>query len=601
MESVDHVRAVLDTVGEGIITIDNEEVIRMMNAEAERIFGVERGEYVGRHVHVLMPERYRKLHSDAFFRYIGRGPSSGINQHVEVEGLRKDGSEFPVELRFTTVVVEGQRLFTAAARDITIRKQRNKRLDSTIALLQERVRAEDLLTRISSRFINSPVAQIGPGIDEALAELGRLVGVDRSFIVIVPALPELRPGVLDLRRLVTMAHEWCAEGVEPMLGADGQLDIRPAVSGDEVEADGWFRDRILSGETVRVDCVDSLPPELAPLRARLADWHVRSRIAVPIVSEGVATGIFGFDCTRQERSWDDAVEQLMRLSGPIFANAILRKRSAEALHRANAELEQKVEERTRQLREKQAQLVQSEKLASLGQLVAGVAHEINTPLGALGSNNDTTMRALSRARDLLDDPALAEIKPALRARKLLDGVEGLNRVSADAIERITTLVRSLRSFARLDQAELAEVDLHDGLDSTLALLHHELKNRIKVVRDYGELPNVSCYANQINQVFMNLLVNAVQAIEGKGRISVTTRPAGDAVTVRIEDTGRGIAARDLSRIFDPGFTTKGVGVGTGLGLSIVHQILQQHGADIDVHSQPGEGTRVTVSLPVKQR
>jgi signal transduction histidine kinase len=280
-----------------------------------------------------------------------------------------------------------------------------------------------------------------------------------------------------------------------------------------------------------------------------------------------------------------------------------RARLREKLLRANELLERRVQERTRELREKQAQLVQSEKMAALGNLVAGVAHEINTPLGALHSNNDVFVRSFDRIKSLLSDPSVPQdLRENPDLEKLLDAIDDLTTVNRTATRRIVSIVNSLRNFARLEEAEQKDADLHEGLESTLTLVHHQLKNRIKVVKKLGDIPDIRCYPNQLNQVFMNLLVNAVQAIDDRGTITVSTylRDPGDAVVVEVQDTGRGIKREDLARIFDPGFTTKGAGVGTGLGLSIVYQIVKDHGGEIEVDSEVEVGTSFRVVLPVGQ-
>lgn len=271
-----------------------------------------------------------------------------------------------------------------------------------------------------------------------------------------------------------------------------------------------------------------------------------------------------------------------------------RRRLEDDLQTANLELEAKVEERTRELRDKQTQLVQSEKMAALGNLVAGIAHEINTPLGALKSNIDLFARSVRRLQehcggDSSDSEAFTE---------LVERMAKLNVINETATERIVNIVTSLRRFARLDMAEMDRVDLHEGLDSTLTLIHHELKDCIEIIRDYGSIPKVDCYPNQLNQVFMNLLVNAAHAIEGKGKITVKTYSKENQVVVEIIDTGRGIPKENIGRIFDPGFTTKGSGVGTGLGLSIVHQIIESHRGTIEVESEVGKGTTFRIRLPL---
>ena len=270
-----------------------------------------------------------------------------------------------------------------------------------------------------------------------------------------------------------------------------------------------------------------------------------------------------------------------------------RHRLVEELRRANQEQGRLLA----QLRATQARLVQHAKMASLGQLVAGVAHEINTPLGAIVSNNDLFLRAFDRLRKSVD---ATEIAQYAQVRRDLDAVTVLGEVTRIACQRITGIVRSLRTFARLDEAEVKAVDLHDGLESTLVLINHLLKSGISVERRYGALPPVECHPNQINQVFMNLLVNACQAIAGRGTVTIETTPlADDRVQIAISDSGKGISAEILPRIFDPGFTTKGVGVGTGLGLSICYQIVEAHGGDITVASSPGKGATFVVTLPVR--
>lgn len=276
-----------------------------------------------------------------------------------------------------------------------------------------------------------------------------------------------------------------------------------------------------------------------------------------------------------------------------------RRQLEDALKKSNEELEARVDERTRELREKQTQLVQAEKMISLGQLVAGVAHEVNTPVGALKSNNDLFRRSLAKISEIIfNHRSPEEIRTHKHLRQMVDSITGLNEVNTEAVNRIVKIVDSLRSFARLDRAEMDRIDIHEGLESTLTLVHHEFKNRIEVIRQFGQVPRIRCYPNQINQVLMNLLVNAGHAISGKGTITITTVVDNDMARIDIRDTGKGISAEDLPKIFDPGFTTKDSGVGTGLGLSIVRQIITEHKGKIEVESEPGKGTLFTLYLPI---
>jgi signal transduction histidine kinase/nitroreductase len=270
-----------------------------------------------------------------------------------------------------------------------------------------------------------------------------------------------------------------------------------------------------------------------------------------------------------------------------------RHRLVEDLKSANSELERLIEE----VRTAQARLVQQAKMAALGQLVAGVAHEINTPLAAVVSNNDLFLRCFQRLREALK-VAPVSLEDRSVVERDLSAVEELTAITREACVRMTGIVRTLRTFARLDEADVKAVDLHEGLESTLVLVAHLLKGGIAVERHYGELPRVECHPNQINQVFMNLIVNACQAMGEKGTLTLSSRAVGNEVEVSVGDTGHGIPTERLASIFDPGFTTKGPTIGTGLGLSIVYQIVSGHGGEILVESEVDHGSVFTVRLPV---
>ncbi|UCE17771.1 MAG: hypothetical protein JSV84_12930 [Gemmatimonadota bacterium] len=278
--------------------------------------------------------------------------------------------------------------------------------------------------------------------------------------------------------------------------------------------------------------------------------------------------------------------------------AVELEKSNVALQEYSQTLEQKVEERTRELREAQDQLIMREKMASLGNLVAGVAHEVNTPIGAVHSAADVTKRCIEKIKSVLTSSRdLDEVKSSKQFQNSIAILEDNNKVTITASERIARIVRSLKAFARLDEAEYQQADIHEGLESTLTLVEHELKDRITVVRNYGEIPEIHCSLNQLNQVFMNVLMNAVQAIEEKGTITIKTAFQDTDVIVKIADDGCGIQSENINKIFNPGFTTKGVGVGTGLGLSISYNILQNHRGEIKVESEVGKGSTFTIVLP----
>lgn len=265
---------------------------------------------------------------------------------------------------------------------------------------------------------------------------------------------------------------------------------------------------------------------------------------------------------------------------------------------------QELEGANNEIRDTQAKLVHTAKMASLGQLVAGVAHELNNPIGFIYSNMTHLREYSLKLLHLID---VAEHEPEKLEKEkakadlpyIVTDLPKLITSCEDGARRTRDIVLGLRNFSRLEEASVKKVDLHEGLENTLQLLAGEIKGRIKVVKHFGKLPKVECNPSQLNQVFMNVLSNAAQAIENSGEIHISTRKLeGEKVEVAIRDTGKGMSKATLEKIFDPFFTTKGLGSGTGLGLSISYGVVQKHGGDIVVTSEPGQGTEFKIILPV---
>lgn len=262
-----------------------------------------------------------------------------------------------------------------------------------------------------------------------------------------------------------------------------------------------------------------------------------------------------------------------------------------------------------ELKEAQTKLVHSAKMTSLGQLVAGVAHELNNPIGFIYSNTAHLTEYSEKLFQIIDGVEknpnnLVKLKKDLDFEFIKKDLPRLIKSCQDGAQRTKDIVLGLRNFSRLEEAQLKEIDLRESIDTTLELLQGEIKNRIHINKQYEPIPKIYCYASQINQVLMNILSNAVQAISGTGEIWISTLPikaSNDSigrVQVSIQDSGAGMSADVLEKIFEPFFTTKGVGQGTGLGLSISYGIIQNHGGEIQVRSQKGIGTEFTLIIPV---
>ena len=269
-------------------------------------------------------------------------------------------------------------------------------------------------------------------------------------------------------------------------------------------------------------------------------------------------------------------------------------------------------------------MLQSEKMASIGQLAAGVAHEINNPAGFISSNLYTLASYSAEIKMAIDafvdlhehlqvpevfkqlpssiqkkSAALKDIEEDTEIDFILKDCESLLSECRDGIERISNIVGDLKNFAHPGKMDLEYIDVNAAIESAINLVWHEIKYTVKISKDFGELPHVQCYPQLIGQVFINLLINASQAMEKGGQISILTRVETDWVTVQIQDTGKGICEENLSKIFDPFFTTKIVGQGTGLGLKVVYDIIQKHGGHIEAKSTENVGTEFTIRLPIE--
>ncbi len=305
------------------------------------------------------------------------------------------------------------------------------------------------------------------------------------------------------------------------------------------------------------------------------------RIIIPVYNKNKLIGII-VSLTKQKINIEENREILQSISVQL-ASSVIQAELIEQLNKKNNKLEKTLSE----LKNTQMQLINTEKMASIGQLVSGVAHEINTPLASISSNNALISRILSKNE-----------VPDINQMEIL---KELNSIDIEAANRISDIVKSLKRFVRLDEAQFQEADINSELDLTLKLITHETKNNIQIIKDYGKIPPVMCSVNMLNQVFMNLLVNACHSIQEKqeqGTITISTSVKDNNLSVKIKDTGCGMSDETKNKIFTAGYTTKKAGIGTGLGLSISKKIVELHKGSITFNSEQGKGSEFIVSIPV---
>lgn len=326
--------------------------------------------------------------------------------------------------------------------------------------------------------------------------------------------------------------------------------------------------------------------------------------------------------TNQVQAWSEGEVRYAGALGERFSTAATQYRLYQQVQALNTNLELQVQERTNHLKQTQSQLIQSEKMSSLGQLVAGIAHEINNPINFIYGNishidnhTQTLLNLLASYKQHHPQPTKSlqdEIEQA-DIDYIINDLPKLCQSLKSGAERISQLVKSLRTFSRFDEAEIKEIDIHEGLESTLLLLQHKLEvdltehpteQGIEIIRQYSTLPLIECFASQLNQVFMNLLINAIDELKvcksAEKHITITTSILDKKfIRVAIEDNGRGIQQDIQNKLFDPFFTTKPVGKGTGLGLSISYQIIERHGGKLYYMSQAEKGSKFILEIPIK--
>jgi PAS domain S-box-containing protein len=608
-ESEARFRSVMESAIDAIISADDEGVIRSWNSAAAALFGRSEASVVGQPLEVIIPERFRDAHRAGIRRVSSGGPTHVIGQTVELAAIRGDGSEFPVELSLATWFLDEDRYYTGIIRDISERKQAEQKFRSVTESAIDAIISADHTGEIVTW--NSAATRIlGWGEEEA---------VGRRLELIIPE------GYQEAHRQGMARYTETGE---------------PHVIGSTVELSACRKD----GEEI-------------PIELSLSTWTVRDA--------RYYTGIIRDIGERK------AAEEALRQS-----EQALREKSEE-LRRRNADLQETLD----QLSQMQDQLILQEKMASLGKLSAGMAHELNNPAAAAQRGASQALEVFSELQDVqlrladlgLSTPQRARISELDRlARERAEAPAEMSALTRSDLEadfedwleehgasspgdlapalvglglrpdglaevasafdegpaltavvewlalkflvyslfaeiavgtnRIVELVKALKTYTYMDQAPVQDVDVRQGLDNTLIILHNKLKRGVSVVREYDEgLPRIQAYASELNQVWTNLIDNAIDAMDGSGVLTVRAYRADGAVRVEIEDDGPGVPPEALSHIFDPFFTTKPPGQGTGLGLNISRNIIvKKHRGELTVESAPGR-TCFGAVLPVEVR
>ncbi len=536
----------MNNAADGVVTINDLGIINSFNPAAEKMFGYSAKEIIGKNVKYLIPSEQSKQHDHYLEQYkkTGKGHIIGIGPR-EVISLRSDGSTFPMDLAISEMhQANGQVLYIGILRDITQRR-----------INEAELHASEQRFELISRGTHD-------GIWDWDLVTGEIYFSPRWKSMLNYDEDEIENNFLALQNLIhpddlgDALEEWmhCMDGETDSFNVEYRLKNRN-------ESYTWIQCR---GTALRDD--DGNP-------IRIAGSHT--------------------DISKRKQAYV----------------------MMEHMHRESQEKADALEKSHRELQASHEQLLQSEKLASIGQLAAGVAHEINNPVGYVYSNLGTLKNYITNLCQILEgyehleslvDEEQEALKSVQRLKQELDveylksDVQDLVSESMEGISRVKGIVQDLKDFSHVDEAEWQWTDLRQGLNSTLNIVNNEIKYKAEVVKEYGEMPDVECLVSQINQVFMNLLVNAAHAIEKEGVITIRTGHEGDMVWIAVSDTGSGITSENLKKIFDPFFTTKPVGTGTGLGLSLSYGIINKHGGDIKVTSEIGKGTTFTVYLPVNQ-
>jgi PAS domain S-box-containing protein len=587
--SEERTRSIIQTANDAFITINSRGDIEDWNSRAESVFGWKRDEVIGRSLSTaIVPEKYREAHREGMKKYLRTGEGPVLNNRIEISAVHRDGHEFPIELTIWPVRRGSEVIFSAFIHDITERKEAQERIrknERYIQLLQD-------ITSASNEASSSAEA-----MRSALRKVCELMGWPVGHVY------EVRGG----KALVSSGIWYLSAGsdFENFKKISSEMTFEPGVG---LPGRVWA-----SGKPVWVR--DVLQDPNFPRAKAAKDIRVKAGMGFPVMNKERVVAVLEFFSTQTEEESERVLDVMTQVGNQL--GRVVEREEAQLLLTEALEKTRKAND---ELKRTQGQLIQADRLSAIGQLAAGVAHEINNPVGFVNSNLSTLKKyaaALIRYQEavsrLIDaarsgqkpDAVLALAEEALalggqiKIGFILSDMEPLVAESQSGLDRVKKIVMDLKTFTRADSKEGMDLgDLNAVLEGAVNVVWNEIKYKAQVVKEFGDLPKVYCNAQQLGQVFINILVNAAQAMKDAGTITVRTYVKDEHVCADIEDTGTGIPADVIDHIFDPFFTTKEVGQGTGLGLSISYDIIKKHGGRMDVATQIGKGTRFTIHLPL---
>lgn len=588
-------RNLFESTGDAVMLLD-EGVFVDCNGSTLRLFGCNtKNEFCGHKPSYYSPEKQPcgTDSTDLADHHVSIALEKGENYFEWMHKRGDTGTVFPAEVMLTRIDLNNKQIIQATVRDITIRKEAENNL-RRIAQIQ------NMLATLSTSFINVTADRLSESIQNSLSMLGQYMKADRSYV--------FEYNFID--SICRNTYEWCAPGIEHHINELQKVSLSGMPE--------WVETH-LYGEPMLVPDVSALPE--GDLRAILEPQGIKSLLTMPIIADNKCFGFVGFDAVRELHVFSSDEQIVLSLFTQILANVQERITADSALRESERnlrELFEQAQQTNRLLKETQAQLVHNERMASIGNLAAGVAHELNNPIGFIASNFGTFKKYISTLKNHIKQLEGRSANSSHNKQRIkldnenisyiLSDIDDLLKESEDGITRVTDIVQNLRRFSRIDSASRMEpYDLNQGLENTLTVARSAIKYLAEVKKEFAPIPLITALGGDINQVLLNIIVNAAQAIEtGKsgsmGIIKVTTWSDSEFVYCSISDNGQGISETVVNHIFDPFFTTKEVGKGTGLGLSISYDIVvNKHKGAIEVESKVGIGSTFKIKLPIHRK